>query len=1257
MAENTASSMDIGWYADYIKGTAEENLVEVRGLVGQEEQRKAKSSVTRKLADVKKDHQLLNVLTLTYIKDTLKGKYDDQVFPPPSRAGFPALALEAIQGMEHILKHNQCRARAETHLLTFITDFTKFRQDINNKFVGGGYMAEDWREFSSSLSDDWTNKLDDGIYTLSNFIKPMTARRSPERLEKDFKEIEEQYAVLVDTITKELQHALYRSELLKTQRDFTTVKRELDHELKRTTLYFNLRQLVKELRHKIFRLFKDSKSMLFATGLKDAQNLYKLEKDDYKRFINDVKPAVPSDKDAQNESLNKIEKRLATMEGLLSPITNKVAPQPQHSSSPKAAPALPGTPHPSAPRLSAVTEEPEPAEDDVTATNENMHFLSGTEGAASNSVLKRQLQDLREQQMHPTGPHEQQALQAAMNAEDQEKLQEKQQQVKIPVPPSPAQLAKSDPKKETPKNIYINDALLNSLVNKGHKSGCRDCRHEYDYWPRDKPPDCLGEIHRFNVCDLHMKTITKYHGKELDDDAKERQVIYMFDFNHCECTCCKKIAKNAEEKSKRNGTKLPKFATLSKLQSVVKDALKSIKKVVSPDAPAAAKAAANALDRIAAANKEQEKQPEKEKQPIAEESNRDLRTPARRAPPPPGRGATSTRGGSLLDEFATVHSHDSEMEQNADGSYLPAGAGGDPPPPPDNDDRYWGGDGGGGDPNSPGNGSDDDDRRDRRRGRRHRRDSPDPSPDGSPGSDTSDDDDRRRRSSARRRRRAAAEAATAVAQPQRTVLVQQTTLAAAGCNVFTGNPFQYIPWRSIVDSVFKNSQDENAIRHSQLLRFLGGDALKEVDNIQINAHDSVLKVLDTLHRHFYKPEHLKDLKIANLLARKVPGKTLSDSSQIIDCQKYIQSMEEVLECDTLYGVTIDWEFIITNLMTKQEVRDNHYKKWILRCQETAEKKHAGFYKDLPEYRRHQNLNFPRDRFVDFMGLLKDILKVDRYRSNYSFEGGYNHPGYIKKAAKESLLLDQQRFERMDSQQSKSQQGGFQNRNNGKKHAHNYATQQKPSSGKSAVNTSNTPNTPKPPTGFGNTKSDVQKRCIFCNKTDHWGQFCKNVKPNDPGVNQRLYAAVKNRKCLNCLGPEYHVSSKCVKPSQCGIDGCVRKHHKLLHGADFNRIKTMTEGLQRSAENAKKTQEAAEAAKAGNQQSSQPRRVKFNNTSGQRGRSGSRGRNNQARRRSSSRGSGGPRRNQQGEGSTRAATEDKPTEVVTPSAPPTTSSNE
>ena len=96
-----------------------------------------------------------------------------------------------------------------------------------------------------------------------------------------------------------------------------------------------------------------------------------------------------------------------------------------------------------------------------------------------------------------------------------------------------------------------------------------------------------------------------------------------------------------------------KFATLSKLQSVVKDALKSIKKVVSPDAPAAAKAAANALDRIAAANKEQEKQPEKEKQPIAEESNRDLRTPARRAPPPPGRGATSTRGGSLLDEFAT----------------------------------------------------------------------------------------------------------------------------------------------------------------------------------------------------------------------------------------------------------------------------------------------------------------------------------------------------------------------------------------------------------------------------------------------------------------------------------------------------------------------------------------------------------------------------------------------------------------------------
>ena len=151
-------------------------------------------------------------------------------------------------------------------------------------------------------------------------------------------------------------------------------------------------------------------------------------------------------------------------------------------------------------------------------------------------------------------------------------------------------------------------------------------------------------------------------------------------------------------------------------------------------------------------------------------------------------------------------------------------------------------------------------------------------------------------------------------------------------------------------------------------------------------------------------------------------------------------------------------------------------------------------------------------------------------------------------------------------------------------------------------------------------------------------FCRTVKPKDPKVNDRLYAAIRARKCLNCLGPEYHVAQKCVKPSQCGIDGCVEKHHKLLHGADFTRVRSMTTGLQKDADNVKKAQEAAGVART-DRSGNQTKKVTFGNQ--RRGRSGSRNRGNQSRDRSRS-GSRGPNRNwqkQQGKNGARAAKEE------------------
>ena len=164
-----------GWFADHLRGTAEENLVEVRGLAGPEAQRRAKSTVQRKLSTVTKDHQSLNVLTISCLKEILQGKYDEKVFPSPSRAGFPVFALEAIQGLQHILKYSQNEAHKETHLLAFITDYTKFRQELNNRFVGGGYMSDDWREHVAVVSDEATNKMRTKLDAISSLVKSMSA--------------------------------------------------------------------------------------------------------------------------------------------------------------------------------------------------------------------------------------------------------------------------------------------------------------------------------------------------------------------------------------------------------------------------------------------------------------------------------------------------------------------------------------------------------------------------------------------------------------------------------------------------------------------------------------------------------------------------------------------------------------------------------------------------------------------------------------------------------------------------------------------------------------------------------------------------------------------------------------------------------------------------------------------------------------------------------------------------------------------------
>ena len=118
--------------------------------------------------------------------------------------------------------------------------------------------------------------------------------------------------------------------------------------------------------------------------------------------------------------------------------------------------------------------------------------------------------------------------------------------------------------------------------------------------------------------------------------------------------------------------------------------------------------------------------------------------------------------------------------------------------------------------------------------------------------------------------------------------MKQLTLQSAGCFVFDKNPIAYIPWRSVVDAVMKKNPDDNAVKHSQIMKYLTGQALKTVQHIPIDGDSSMHKVLDTLHSAFYKPQSLKMFRIEMLLSQKIPGKTLDNADQIIKCRRFIQ---------------------------------------------------------------------------------------------------------------------------------------------------------------------------------------------------------------------------------------------------------------------------------------------------------------------------------------------------------------------------------
>ena len=124
-----------------------------------------------------------------------------------------------------------------------------------------------------------------------------------------------------------------------------------------------------------------------------------------------------------------------------------------------------------------------------------------------------------------------------------------------------------------------------------------------------------------------------------------------------------------------------------------------------------------------------------------------------------------------------------------------------------------------------------------------------------------------------------------------------------------------------------------------------------------------------------------------------------------------------------------------------------------------------------------------------------------------------------------------------------------------------------------------------------------KECFICGyKNDHWTAQCSNPKNRSP--NSILKSCSKNKACFNCLRSHAGHDAKDCTQGHCRREGCVSKHHTLLHDAEWGRLAELMKEAQQEMEK-KMQHRAAKAEKVASQENT------TNNTQGK----GSSGKNN------------------------------------------------
>ena len=422
------------------------------------------------------------------------------------------------------------------------------------------------------------------------------------------------------------------------------------------------------------------------------------------------------------------------------------------------------------------------------------------------------------------------------------------------------------------------------------------------------------------------------------------------------------------------------------------------------------------------------------------------------------------------------------------------------------------------------------------------------------------------------------------------------TLKSEGCPVFDGNIYNYQKWRAQVKAVFKTGHIPNARMHAQILNHLSGEPKTLAETIEMDDSTSAWKLMDLLDGDYNKPWLACKLLIEQLFQLKSPEYNLKTSEQVLQSRRYVMHLRKIQSAaihlpDANAALQTLLDKVMLNLPIKLLL------KWEDRCEDTARTKHSHLYIGCSKDYTRQNQKFQTERLEDLINVLDSHMAKSKSIIDRVGKDGYLNPVNMAQSAAEAMDYEKNRVKNMQHVGNPRPQAGNnpqpkpqnqQSKGKGKGRLQSYNTEQVNQTGSSGKpqqqqqprqqqqsqpkqkNSQGSAGVKGPPPGQPQV---WDKECFICGqKNQHWPSQCTN--PTNRSATSMLKSCIKARACYNCLRTNAgHVANACTF-GKCQVSGCMDKHHTLLHGADFSKIRE----LQQEVNEKREKQEQAKAAK-------------------------------------------------------------------------------